>query len=85
MKALGLDEASKRLPRAEAAERAAAAAGQPDLQPPLALAGGVTLQRRAPCERGASHAGLAGGCVRTPPGCSKPRMRSMHAFAPSGL
>ncbi len=53
MKALGLDEASKRLPRAEAAERAAAAAGQPDLQLPLALAGGVTLQRRAPAS--ASH------------------------------
>lgn len=47
MKALGLDEASKRLPREEAAQRAAALAGQPDLQPPLALPGDVTLQRRA--------------------------------------
>lgn len=45
MKALGLDDASKRLPREEAAERAAAAAGQPDLQPPLALTGDVTVQR----------------------------------------
>jgi len=84
MKALGLDEASKRLPRAEAAERAAAAAGQPDLQPPLELAGGVTLQRRAPCKRGASHAGLAGGSRRRarPPGCSRPRMRSMRGACP---
>ncbi|KAK9822217.1 hypothetical protein WJX81_007608 [Elliptochloris bilobata] len=36
MKALGLDEASKRLPREEAAQHAAALAGHPDLQPPLA-------------------------------------------------
>lgn len=47
MKALGLDDASKRLPREEAVERAAAAAGQPDLQPPLALTGDVTVQRLA--------------------------------------
>ena len=45
IKALGLDEASKRLTREEAAQRAAALAGQPDLQPPLALPGEVTLQR----------------------------------------
>lgn len=48
MKALGLDEASKRLPREEAAQRAAALAAQPGLPLPLALPGDVTLQRRAP-------------------------------------
>ena len=48
MKALGLDEASKRLPREEAAQRATALAAQP-LQLPLALPGDVALQRRAPC------------------------------------
>ena len=48
MKALGLDEASKRLPREEAAQRAAAPGEQPDLQLPLALPGDVALHRRAP-------------------------------------
>ena len=47
MKALGLDEASKRLPREEAAQRAAALGAQPGLELPLALSGDVTLQRRA--------------------------------------
>lgn len=47
MKALGLDEASKRLPREEAMQRAAALAAQPGLELPLALPGDVALQRRA--------------------------------------
>lgn len=48
MKALGLDDASKRLPREEAAARAAEVSGDPELQPPLAVSGGVTVLRHAP-------------------------------------